>query len=59
MSRFILHLLAVALDENNPHFRSSQWKTLRFATVVETMAEGLNADLSRGSVSGEDTLADV
>lgn len=38
MSRFILGLLSISLDEGSSQLRTSQWKTLRFATIAETFA---------------------
>ena len=46
MSRFILGLLAISLDGGSPasDVRTSQWKTLRFATMVETFAGDVGVD---------------
>lgn len=38
MSRFILGLLSISLDEGRSQLRTSQWKTLHFATIAETFA---------------------
>lgn len=56
MSRFILNLIATSLDEDSSHVQSSQWKTLHFATVAESVAT-LGADLS-GPVSGTESTTD-
>lgn len=45
MSRFILDLLAITLDEHSDGIRTSQWRTLSFATVVENIADDLGGDL--------------
>lgn len=45
MSRFILNLLAVSLDEGSSQLRSSQWNTLRFATVAESITGTFGRDL--------------
>lgn len=43
MSRFILSLLAVKLDECATQLCTSQWRTLRFATAVDTVAESVDS----------------
>ena len=48
MSRFMLDLLALAVDGTADPLQSSQRKTIRFATVVETLADSMGADLSYG-----------
>lgn len=55
MSRFILDLRALSLDNGSlsAHVHSSQWKTLRFATVVEDIAESFVADLRDGGEGGD------
>lgn len=45
MSRFILGLLAISLDERNCQARSSQWETLRFATIAVSIAGAFEANL--------------
>ena len=38
MSRFILGLLSISLDEGRSQLRTSQWKTLHFTTIAQTFA---------------------
>lgn len=58
MSRFILDLLAITLDENSDGIRTSQWRTLSFATVVENIADDLGGDLCDSSTAdrGEESV---
>ena len=57
MSRFILSLLAVKLDECATQLRSSQWRTLCFATVVETAAASVGSH-QYDTMYEEDTVYD-
>lgn len=43
MSRFILNLLAVALDDGSAHIRTSQWRSIQFSPVAETMGADLHS----------------
>lgn len=45
MSRFILNLLAISLDEGSSQLRSSQWNTLHFATVAQSITGTFGRDL--------------
>lgn len=45
MSRFILSLLAISLDEGSSQLRSSQWNTLHFATVAQSITGTFGRDL--------------
>lgn len=38
MSRFILGLLSISLDEGSSQLPTSRWETLRFATITQTFA---------------------
>lgn len=38
MSRFILGLLSISLDEGSSQLQTSRWETLRFATIAQTFA---------------------
>lgn len=65
MSRFILSLLSISLDEGSSQLRTSQWKTLRFATIAETFAgdvavlgdESMGVPLDADELVGEPTDA--
>lgn len=54
MSRFILGLLAITLEDEASQLHTSQWETLRFPATVETIAGTLAADLSSPFVESED-----
>lgn len=56
MSRFILNLIVISLDEGSSYARSSQWKTLHFATVAESVAT-FGADLP-GRAAGTGSTTD-
>lgn len=45
MSRFILDLISISLDEVSSNIRTSQWKTLHFATIVESVIATFSVDL--------------
>lgn len=38
MSRFILGLLSISLDEGSSQLQTSRWETLRFVTIAQTFA---------------------
>lgn len=38
MSRFILGLLSISLDEGSSQLQTSRWEALRLATIVQTFA---------------------
>lgn len=56
MSRFILDILAIKHNDNNSRIHTSQWKTLRFATRVEAMADGLGGELHNSFLEYEGDL---
>lgn len=52
MSRFILDLVAITLDESGS---SSRWSAVRFASVAESIVGTFGADvLNERSVGGEE-----
>lgn len=54
MSRFILGLLTISVDGGS-RIRTSQWKTVVFATVREEVGGGaFGADLGGGDEEAED-----
>lgn len=56
MSRFILDILAIRYNDNNSRIHTSQWKTLRFATIVEAMADDLAGELHNSLLEYEGNL---
>lgn len=54
MSRFILDLLAITLEDGSSQLRTSEWRTLRFASVVKTATEDLSADLQESFLEAEE-----
>lgn len=58
MSRFILGLLAIGLDNEASQHRLPQRSGIRFASIVETIAEDLGADLPDGGTHGENDEAE-
>lgn len=59
MSRFILGLLAIGLDNEASQHRLLQRSGNRFASIVETIAEDLGADLPDGGIYGENDEAEA
>lgn len=57
MSRFILGLLAITLEDEASQLHTSQWKTLRFPTTVETIAGTLAVDLTDHVLENTDELS--
>lgn len=48
MSRFILNLHAVAADEGTSNIRTSQWRTVQFASIANGFAGDVRLDLREG-----------
>lgn len=58
MSRFILGLLALTLNDEDNHMDTSQWGTVKFATVAATLAGDLETDVPDGVNMDDDDVAD-
>ena len=58
MSRFILGLLALTLNDEDNHMPTSQWGTVRFATVAATLAGDVDTDLPEGISMDDGDVAD-
>lgn len=58
MSRFILGLLALTLSDEDTHMGTSQWGTVKFATVAATLAGDVDTDLPDGVSMDDDDVAD-